>query len=290
MPAVNDSIPNNSSTTANTQQDTLLTDTLTVNQLQDSTVYIGKTITANEMYGVKSTLLAKTVDLSSTKEGIPREYPLGNSWAFLPMIGVILLALLLLRYTRNYFGQLFLLLISNKAAHKQYKSNLQNFNRTLLILTLFSVVPVTILGTFILNNFPNQLIVEEGYQLYLIVGGFFLAFCLFKSIVLSIAGVLTYEEGLVQELRYNSRVFAGAWGIVVLPFILLLVLNDSEVDKITFFLIIIILSILLYILYLIRSFQLFYVEKVSIFFWILYLCTLELLPALLVFNYLFPFR
>lgn len=296
MPDVNDSIPTYNSATANMQQDSLCIDSLTAEQLidmqADSAVYTGKTVTAQELYGVKSTLLAKPTHPYTTGDGIPRNYPLGSSWAFLPIIGVLLLALLLIRYTRSYLGQLFLLLVSNKRAHKQYKSNLQNFNRTLLTLTLFSIVPITILATYILNTFPNQLVIDldVNYELYLIAGVFFLGFFLLKSLILSVAGILTYEEKLIQELRYNSRIFLGAWGVIILSFVILLAVGDNETNKLTFLYTIAAISILLFILYLIRGFQLFFSEKVSIFFWILYLCALELLPVLLVFDYLFPFR
>ncbi len=296
MPAVNDSIPTYDSTAVNTQLENSFTDSLTVEQLIDiqidSTAYSGKPVTAQEIYGVKSTLLAKPTAAYTTGEGIARKHPLGNSLAFLPVIGVLLLALLLLRYTRGYLSQLLLLLISYKRAHKQYKSNLQIFNRTLLALALFSIVPAAILITYILHTFPNQLTIDIGvnYELYLIVGGLFLGFTVLKGFILSIAGALTCEEKLIQELRYNSRIFLGSWGIIILPFVILLAVSNDEPNKLTIFYIIISISILLYILYLIRGFQLFLAEKVSIFFWILYLCTLELLPMILVFDYLFPFR
>ena len=296
MPAVNDSIPAYDSIAANTQYESLLTDSLTAEQLiemqTDSMVYSGKTATADEMYGTKSILLAKPTNPYTSGEGIAREYPLGSSWAFLPIIGVLLLALLLLRYTRGYLSQLSLLLISYKRAHKQYKSNLQSFNHTLLALMLFSVVPAAILISYVLNTFSNQLIVniDVDYELYLIVGGFFLGFSVLKGFILSVAGILTYEEKLIQEMRYNSRIFLGAWGIVILPFVILLVVGDNEANKLILPYITLGLSILLYILYLIRTLQLFFSERVSIFFWILYLCTLELLPILLVFDYLFPFK
>lgn len=295
MPDVNDSIPTPIiNPTDNTQQDSTFTDSLTTEQLlniqANSTLTEGKIISAKEMYGTKSTLLAAPKKPYGNGEGIQREYPLGSSWAFLPVIGVILLALLLIRYTRGYLSQLFTLVISHKAAQKQYRSNLQNFNRILLMLMLFSIVPATIFITYVLNSFPNQLSIDIGYELFIVVGAFLLAFSVLKSIILSIAGVLTYEERLIQELRYNGRIFVGVWGITVLPFIILLTVSDNHEDKLILFYIIVGLCILLYILYLIRSLQLFISEKVSTFFWILYLCTLELLPVLLVFDYLFPFR
>lgn len=295
MPAVNDSIPPRDSTTAYQQQNVSYTDSLTVEQLlsqqPDSTATrIGKAITANEMYGTRATFPAEPSKPYTSGDGLTREYPLGDSWAFIPLIGVLLLALLLLRYTRGYLSKLFLLLISKKTTHKQYKANIQNFNRILFIITLFSIVPATIFTVYILNTYPNQLDINAGYEIYLIVAGFFLAYSIIKGLILTIAGVLTYSQSLIHELRYNSRIFLGSWGIIALSFILLLTLNENEEDKAIFFLIVSGISIFLFILYLARSLQLFVSEKVSILFWILYLCVLELLPALLVFDYLFPFK
>ena len=296
MPAVNDSIPTPNKPASNAQQYCLFVDSLAAEQLMgmqpDSTIYRGKTITAQELYGVRSVMLAKPVNTYTMGDGTPREHPLSGSWAFIPVIGVLLLVLLLLRYTRGYLGRLLMLLVSDKRASKQYQSNFQNFNHTLLALVMFAIVPSTMLATYILNTFPNQLTAGNnfGYELYLVAGGFLLGLFALKSLVLSIAGVLTYEEKLIHKLRYNGRIFAGAWGITAVSFVILLTITDSEANKLICFYTTAALTILLIILYLIRSFQLFFSKKVSVFFWILYLCTLELLPVLLVFDYLFPFR
>lgn len=294
MPAVNDSIPACNSPAANMPPDTLFMDSLCVDpriSLQtDNPVFEGRMVTTEKMYGSKSKLQATITNPYNSGEGIPREYPLGSSWAFLPVIGVLLLALLLLRYTRGYLNQLFTLVVSQKSARKQYKSDLQSVNRILLLLTLFAVIPATILAGYVVSYFPNQLSIAADYKLYLIIAAFIFAYSILKSIILFVAGILTYEEKLIQELRYSSRIFIGAWGVTVLPFIVLLAVNDNEADKLVFFYIVVGLSILLFTLYLIRSLQLFISEKISIFFWILYLCMLELLPVLLVFDYLFPFR
>ena len=245
-------------------------------------------VTPAKIYGSSSTLLVPSV--KEVGAGIPREQPLGSVWSYLPYLGLLLLALLLIRYIRKYLRQLPLLLVSYKAAHKQYKSNLQNFNRTLVVMSWFALIPASLLVNYLLQTVPNTLDFEIDIRINLIVLIILTLYSLVKNSFLRISGTLTYSNELIQEIIYNARIYFGGWNLIAFPLVVLLALNDSEGSSQTYLIILTVASLLFFVLYLVRTLQLFLAEKVSPFFWFLYLCTLELLPVVLIIDYLFTIR
>lgn len=255
----------------------------------DSTMIQEQAVSPSEVYGEQSKLLSYHTRNSTVGVGTPRAYPLGTSWYYLPFLLLPLIALLILRYTRGYLKQLPILLVSTKAAEKLQKSNMQNFNRMLSLLSAFAFVPACSLSLHILRSYPNSYQNEPSLRLLSYLLAFFVAWVLVKKVVLWFCGVLTYSQGLIRERNYNARIFFGSWGLFVFPLILLLTMNeDGGTDAVLTT--VYISCCAFFILYMFRTLQLFLSERVSLFFWILYLCALEILPILLVLDYLFPIR
>ncbi len=224
---------------------------------------------------------------NSLGAGIPRKYPMDTPWSFALIFALPLLAMLLIYYSRGYLKRIPLLLVNIKAAHKEYREGQQNLNRTLSLLAWFSLVPATFLIIYLLRNYASSLEHNVGLSAIPIVVGIILAYIALKHSVLYIASVLTFSKEFTRELLYNGGLFVGAWGFISFFFVLLLFIYDGKQLDILLY-IVALLCILFILLYLVRTLQLFLTEKISLFFWILYLCTLEISPVLLVINYLYP--
>ncbi len=121
---------------------------------------------------------------------------------------------------------------------------------------------------------------EAGLNLWMLVVivGFF--FSMFWSIgILSLANKFSHRHTIyrpVLELRSQMLLYSV---IYLMPFIILC--SFGSYDSLRFYFALILVSIFTAI-YLIRSFLLFQSEKISILLWILYLCTVEIFPATLV--------
>lgn len=100
---------------------------------------------------------------------------------------------------------------------------------------------------------------------------------LFQKLLLLLAGSLTFNNKFAVTLYNLRRAFLISVTIITTPVILLLSLTEGIWADIFAWTIIVIIS-LSSIAYIVKSFLLFVGQKVSILFWILYLCVIELMP------------
>ena len=132
----------------------------------------------------------------------------------------------------------------------------------------------------------------SGYNkfiLFPVILGFILAYWIFKSMVLRFTGWLTKNNqlfSLIGKLGYNHFIISA---ILTLLVVFLLLFNISpELDLIAKYLLYSYSAV--YILYLIRAYQAIKASRFSHFFYILYLCSAELLPIALLTNFLLSYN
>ncbi len=124
-----------------------------------------------------------------------------------------------------------------------------------------------------------------GYPLILLFIGLFLVINLYffiKILVHRLVGSMAMLKDQADELVFNIRLYYRALGFVLLP-----VITVHTILPQTNFITIWVMAVLIVLMYLstvIRSIYLGYQKGISIFYLILYLCTLEILPLLLIFK------
>ena len=112
--------------------------------------------------------------------------------------------------------------------------------------------------------------------LCLILIGFYLA----KQIVTSLVGFISLTQMVFKEYMHNVFLFNKSLGLVLFPVVLGMVYMSDLLAPFFLYSGIAFVGIA-YLLRLIRGFQIFIKEGVSILYWILYLCALEILPIVL---------
>ena len=126
---------------------------------------------------------------------------------------------------------------------------------------------------------------SKSYYVYLACLGIVFGYFTAKRILYYLIGVLTESKQEVQEYLFSMTVFNRVLGLFLLPVTATIAFIPlSQVEPLLFAGLGI--SIIFYLLSLIRGARIFLKKQFSISYLILYLCTLEFLPLLLIYNLL----
>lgn len=195
--------------------------------------------------------------------------------------GIIIICFILFAWGRLFFRRR-LDMIFRAVFAKNYANQLIRegnlFNERIgLVLFLVYLQIIALYVYLSLPLFPEIRPPFDGGVLYLAIVGFFIAFWIFK-LVLSKAISLLFNTGeQAGELLANMYLFNLFAGIVLLPLVACMAFANREI----FFYISLLLIILIYAYRILREAQVgFKIIKFSPFHLFLYLCTLEILPII----------
>lgn len=208
----------------------------------------------------------------------------GNDW----VLGVVLILWAVFASVRSlfleYLGQLMISLVNFHIASRLF---LQSGYKTVsgsarVDFISYCIVP---LAVFQMADFYNATI--PGFHpaitflaLVLAVNGIFFLRLLFFKIVGSV--VMVKEE--TREVVFNIKLYYKAQGLFLLPFVTIFA-TVKIAEELSLW----IMAGVILLMYILSVFRTIYVgirKEISIFYLILYLCTLEILPLLLIFKLL----
>jgi hypothetical protein len=121
--------------------------------------------------------------------------------------------------------------------------------------------------------------------LFIAICGMVAGFFLLRIFVCWLIGLISNEKQLFSDIIHSQVLFFAAMGFAIAPIILL---KNFCVEAFTMSLFILLCALLLliFVLYFFRTIRIFMQENNSIFFWILYFCTIEILPIILTIKFL----
>lgn len=136
------------------------------------------------------------------------------------------------------------------------------------------------------NYFNLKWIESQGLKLYLVITAGLLCLSLLRVVLYKLAGLFFDQLKVFNEALFQIFLFNKFTGIVIVPFIIAIAYTRNiSLDILVYTSLVALLSI--NILRLARG-VIFSVKKVfSIFYFILYLCTLEILPVLVIVKVIF---
>jgi len=195
--------------------------------------------------------------------------------------GIIILCLILFAWGRLFFRRR-LDMVFRAVFAKNYANQLIRegnlFNERIgLVLFLVYLQMISLLVFLSLPLFPQLKLPFEGALLYLAILGFFLAFWVVKLSVSRVLSVLFNTGEHSSELLANMYLFNLFAGIILLPLVVCMAFADRQI----FFYISLLVLALIYAYRIVREAQVgFKIIKFSPFHLFLYLCTLEILPII----------
>ncbi len=205
------------------------------------------------------------------------------------LVGVLVLAFFLFATVRlifnKYLSQLARATINYSIFTRLFRERYFNLLHASFRLDLVFALIMSLFGYQFLSTFKINFCLSKSYYIYLVCMAMVIGYFIAKKVIYYLIGSLTENKQEVNEYLFCITVYNRVLGLFLLPvtaIIAFVPLYQTETLLFTGLGIIIIF----YLLSLLRGGQIFLKKHFSIFYLILYLCTLEFLPLLLIYNFL----
>jgi hypothetical protein len=205
------------------------------------------------------------------------------------LVGVLVLAFLLLATVRHifnkYLSQLIQSTINYSTFSRLFRERYFNLFHASFRLDLNFSMIMALFGYQFISAYKINFGISNSFYLYLTCMGIVISYFIAKRIIYYLIGILTESKHEVQEYLFSITIFNRVLGLFLVPvsatiaFIPLL-----QVEPLLFTGLAII--VIFYLLSLIRGGKIFFKKQFSISYLILYLCTLEFLPLVLIYYLL----
>ena len=205
------------------------------------------------------------------------------------LIGLLVLMFLLFATVKlifnKYLSQLVQSTINYSTFSRLFRERYFNLFHASFRLDVIFNMTLALFGYQFLSLYKINLGYSKSYYVYLACLGIVIGYFTAKRILYYLIGILTESKPEIQEYLFSITVFNRVLGLFLLPISATIAFIPlSQVEPLLFAgLGIIIIS---YILSLLRGAKIFLKKQFSISYLILYLCTLEFLPLLLIYNLL----
>jgi hypothetical protein len=201
-------------------------------------------------------------------------------------IGVLLLAFVLFTSVRlffaRYLSQMFDAAINYATASRLFRERSVSLTHAAFRLDL---VFLLILSLFLFQIFGKQLDfgINNSFLKFLVVLAGVIVYFGLKQALYSVQGKLTETNSETQEVLYNVNLYNRIVGLALVPVTLILAFSRLQNPKI-----IVgiggIMVLVCYILLVLRGLKILLRKDFPIFYLILYLCTLEILPLFYIYK------
>ncbi|MGM0498321.1 MAG: DUF4271 domain-containing protein, partial [Bacteroidota bacterium] len=202
-------------------------------------------------------------------------------------LSILIIAIFIfLGWTRLFFKRYFSILF--KSFHFiNYAEELYNEKSSFTVrgAAFLNGVHFVVLGLFSLQGvkifYPSIEIAD--YKLFGILTGFFILWYIWNAVFQYFVGSVFQKLKTFTEYFYNFNIYRKIAGVILFPFV---VINQYIIEEFTIYFIYagILIFAVIYLMHILRGLQIFIKNKVSILYLILYLCALEFLPLLVLYE------
>jgi len=221
----------------------------------------------------------KKVEVVFPGKKVPRSNP---DW----LVGVLLISFLLFASVRLIFNKYLSQLIQSTVNYSTFTRSFREryfnlFHASFRLDLVFSMI-LALFGYQFLNTYKIHLGASKTYYTYLICLGIVIGYFLLKKTLYYIIGILTESKPEVQEYLFSITVYNRVLGLFLMPVTATIAFIPlTQVEPILYAGLAIIA--IFYLLSLFRGGKIFLRKHFSISYLILYLCTLEFLPLILIY-------
>jgi len=205
------------------------------------------------------------------------------------LVGVVVLAFVLFATVRLIFNKYLSQLIQSTINYSTFARVFREryfhlFHASFRLDVIFNIVMALFVYQFI-SVYRINFGITSSFYVYLICLGIVICYFIVKKVLYGLTGIMTESREEVREYLFNITVFNRVLGLFLLPITAIIAfVPHYEPEPILFTGLGIIM--IFYLLSLLRGAKIFLKKDFSISYLILYLCTLEFLPLLLIYNIL----
>jgi len=259
------------------------TENISINNNKDSLCYIIKNeqnIEIKPVYFTKTEITKSNVNIYSLKEKVNDN----NDWLLIPLLlgGVLFVSATILY--RKYLGLFFEGLIYGNQSNRIINEKNTHTKRLSWILDIIFIISLSVFVDQLFrklniysppHNFP--------FLIFLLSFVFLVLQKIYYWIVYKLSAVFSNQKKFISELFDSSSLYTRCLGFFLLPLVFLISYSTSFLPSVfIYFSSFIIVIALIYRT--IRMIRLFMGSGFSIFYFILYLCALEIAPLLLAYK------
>ena len=203
------------------------------------------------------------------------------------LVGVLVVTFLLLATVRLVFNKYLRQLIQSTINYSTFSRLLREryfnlFHASFRLDLIFSLIMALFSYQFI-TAYKINFGITRSFDVYLACLGIVIGYFLAKKTIYYLIGILTESKHEVQEYLFSITVFNRVLGLFLVPVSAAIAFIPlSQVEPLLFTGLAIV--IIFYVMSLIRGGKIFLKKQFSISYLILYLCTLEFLPLVLIYN------
>lgn len=241
-----------------------------------------ETDSAYRLFSNYSDYQSKNLIQTAQKDPIPKfkrktENQMNDAFLVSTII-LILLAIWIRLFYGKYMQQIFKASVNYQLSYKLLRDKNLFSKRIFFMLNLLFILAAG-LCTIQVLKIKHITLTENAYYDFVLVTGI-LTFALILRIISSYAvGIIFDNLTLFQEYIHNLFIYNKTFGIVLLPFILVLPFVPELLKHILLYTLFLI-AIMYLLLRVVRSIKIILNKDILLFYSILYLCTLEILPIL----------
>jgi hypothetical protein len=242
----------------------------------------------NEIIGTKGLVFIETqhhinqpspsVLLNKT---IPETTDIGN-WVFYPIFAsIVLLAFLKLFFTKQLI-EVFRSTLFFHIGRKLTRDGALVIDHLYRLLDGLFIISMPVTAMLLMEKFsPKSSMTFHLIALYVLMG--IVLFRIFKFITIKLIGFISNETEALDELNLNQLLYSRFFSVVLVPVNLLALYTSSSIQIVFLYIAAVLLGLMLFFRF-VRTLQVFIYKGFSMFYFILYLCALEIIPWLIVFK------
>ena len=202
------------------------------------------------------------------------------------IIGLFVLALILLASIRlffnKYLNQLFQAVVNYATSSRLFRDRTvsithASFRLDIIFYLIFSLFAYQLVDEFHIS------FSHPSFITYLIILGFVISYFVVKRLTYFLAGILADSQSETAEFLHNMHIHSRILGLFLIPVTLIAAFAALQKPLLVVYTGLFVCGII-YLLLLIRGAKILMTKHFSIFYLILYLCSLEILPLIFIYN------
>lgn len=209
----------------------------------------------------------------------------GNEWVF----GVLVIAFLLFASVKlvfnKYLSSVFHAVINLQTSSRMFRERNYKFFHGAHRLNFIFYLGGALFAYQYFKYTKTNLVSESSFRGYLICLGLLLGYFILKFFILYGLGIIVNRKNEMTEYLFNIAIYNKVLGLLLGGFAFFIAFLPFEMKNIWFVFGVIIIAII-YLMSLVRGCLIFIKRHFPIFYMILYLCTLEILPLLLIYKFI----